>query len=498
MKAIVLAGGYAKRMWPLTKDKPKHLLTVAGRPMLEYVLKELETITHFDKVYIATNEKFADQFREFLDNRENKLEVELVVEPTTKEEDKLGSLGALAKLIRDKGINEETLIIGGDNLFEFKMVDLVRHLEELNENIVVTEDVKDFEKAKLYGIVEVGEGHKIVNFEEKPEQPKSTLAATACYILTAEGVQGLLRYIDEGNDSDDLGHFIEYMVKNHNIYAFRFDGRWFDIGSVDSYHGADEYFHRHRKGFTKLKAIILAAGYATRLYPLTLDRPKPLLPVGEVPIIERIMEKIEPLEEVDEVFVVTNEKFHSHFEEWKNAYQDKTKKKITIINDGTSTNETRLGPIGDAYFVVEKMGLNDDVIVLAGDNLCEIDHACFVDDYLKNRCSVVGLRDLQDPEKVRLKFGVVELDDQRFIKCLEEKPEEPKSTITSTCMYVFKNEDIKLFPKLKEEKGTTEAGEFIDFLISKGKKVYGLVFEDDWYDIGSHEDLAHVNELYKQ
>lgn len=245
----MLAGGYAKRMWPLTKDKPKHLLTVAGKPMLEYVLREVETIPHIDKVYVSTNERFADQFKKFLDNRDSKLDIELIVEPTKSEDEKLGSLGALVRLIKEKSIGEETLIIGGDNLFEFKMVDLMRHLEELNENLIVLEDIGDIEKAKLYGIVEVASDHKILSFEEKPQEPKSTLAATACYILNKEGINCLLQYLEQGNDPDKMGHFIEYMIKNHEVYAFRFRGRWFDIGSIESYHEADDYFSRFREGF---------------------------------------------------------------------------------------------------------------------------------------------------------------------------------------------------------------------------------------------------------
>ncbi len=247
MKAIILCGGFAKRMWPLTKDKPKQLLEVAGKPILEYVLEEVETISHFSTVYISTNAKFADQFQDFLDKRENKLDVELVIEPTQSEDEKLGSLGALGRLFKEKDIQEETLILGGDNLFEFKMVDLIRHLEELNENIIVTEDVKDIEIAKLYGIVETDDNHKILSFEEKPEKPKSTLASTACYILTQEGINGLLKYLDEGNDPDKMGHFIQWFISNHNVHAFKFDGKWFDIGNLDEYHKADEYFKQ--KGF---------------------------------------------------------------------------------------------------------------------------------------------------------------------------------------------------------------------------------------------------------
>jgi len=244
MKAIVLAGGYAKRMWPLTLETPKQLLPIAGKPMIEYVLEELELIEDIDKIYVSTNQKFASKFHEWFNNRENKKDIELFIEPTTSEEQKLGSIGALDFLIKEFGIDEETLVIGGDNLFEFKMVDLIRHLEKKNANIIVLDEVENLEEAKQFGVAEVDENHKILSFKEKPEHPKSTLVATACYILTKRGVEEVSKYIEQGGDPDKMGHFIEWLCKNDIVYAFTFDGKWFDIGNIEMYKEADEYFKK--------------------------------------------------------------------------------------------------------------------------------------------------------------------------------------------------------------------------------------------------------------
>jgi glucose-1-phosphate thymidylyltransferase len=244
MKAIVLAGGYATRMWPLTKDTPKQLLPIAGKPMIEYVIEELELIDDIDKIYISTNKKFGKQFIDFFETRENKKKVEIFIEPSEKEEDKFGSVGALNLLISVKDIDEETLIIGGDNLFEFKMVDLIKHLEHKGANIVVLDDVDTLEEAKMFGVAEVGENHEIILFQEKPEHPKSKLVATACYILTKRGVEEVKKYLEQGGEPDKLGHFIEWLSKNDKVYAFTFDGKWFDIGSIELYHEADEYFKK--------------------------------------------------------------------------------------------------------------------------------------------------------------------------------------------------------------------------------------------------------------
>lgn len=242
MKAIVLCGGYAKRMWPLTKDKPKHLLRIAEKPMLEYVLEDLELEGHIDKIYVATNKKFAPLFDDFLKKKNSRIDTELVVEQTTKEEEKLGSIGALGKLINDKNINEEVLVIGGDNMFEFKIVELLKFLEEKNNNVLVLETIDDNEKAKLYGICEVDDNHKIINFEEKPQNPKSNLASTCCYILSKEGIAALKDYLNEGNDPDHFGSFINWIMSRQPFYGFKFQGKWFDIGNIEEYEKADKYF----------------------------------------------------------------------------------------------------------------------------------------------------------------------------------------------------------------------------------------------------------------
>jgi glucose-1-phosphate thymidylyltransferase len=246
MKAIVLAGGFAKRMWPLTENMPKQLLPIAGKPMIEYVLEELELIDNIDKIFISTNKKFEQNFREFLEKRKSRLNIELFIEQSRSDEEKLGAIGALNLLIKEKNIDEETLIIGGDNLFEFKMVDLIDHLEDKNANIVVFDEVDTLEEAKKFGVAEIDRNHKIVSFEEKPEHPKSRLVATACYILKKKGIEEVGKYIEQGGEPDKLGHFIEWLCRNDDVYAFTFDGKWFDIGSMEMYNEADAYF-RNKK-----------------------------------------------------------------------------------------------------------------------------------------------------------------------------------------------------------------------------------------------------------
>jgi glucose-1-phosphate thymidylyltransferase len=244
MIAVILAGGFAKRMWPLTKDKPKHLLPVAGKPMLGYILAKLEPLLTVDQVFISTNAAFEHHFKEYLRKINTRKNISLFIEDTHSEKEKLGSVGALGYLIGECNVNDELLVIGGDNIFSFNLTDFLNHFGLKKANTVALFDMKSTDRARSYGVVCVDSDNRIVDFQEKPAEPKSTLVSTACYAFTKDGVRNILRYLDEGKDPDKLGHFIEWLYKNDNVYGFVFDGVWFDIGSFESYHKADEFFSK--------------------------------------------------------------------------------------------------------------------------------------------------------------------------------------------------------------------------------------------------------------
>jgi glucose-1-phosphate thymidylyltransferase len=240
---IVLAGGFAKRMWPLTKETPKHLLEIAGRPMLSFTLEPLIAMEGVRNIYISTNEAFEKQFRSFL-NHHPSSKVKLIIEPSPSEDKKLGSIGGLGYLINKEGLSGDTIIIGGDNLFEFHPSEAMEVFLQKKKDVVAVYDVGSLEKASLYGVVDTDGDGIITNFLEKPSDPPSTLAATAFYIFRAETISLVLRYLKEGGKPDALGHFISYLVERAPVYAWKFRGRWFDIGSLDVYHEADEYFKK--------------------------------------------------------------------------------------------------------------------------------------------------------------------------------------------------------------------------------------------------------------
>jgi len=243
--AVILAGGFAKRMWPLTKDKPKHLLPIAGKIMLNYVLEKIEPLQNVDKIFISTNAAFESHFKQYLNEIKISKEISLFIEESRSEKEKLGSVGALGFLIRKVGINDDLLVIGGDNIFSFDLSIFLEYFRLKRANVIALFNLNSVDKARLYGVTQIDSNCRIIDFQEKPFNPKSTLVSTACYAFTKDGVKSILEYLDLGNEPDKIGKFIEWLCKNSEVYGFVFEGVWFDIGSFESYHEANEYFSRH-------------------------------------------------------------------------------------------------------------------------------------------------------------------------------------------------------------------------------------------------------------
>jgi len=246
-----------------------------------------------------------------------------------------------------------------------------------------------------------------------------------------------------------------------------------------------------------LKCVILCAGYATRLYPLTKDNPKPLLKVAEKPVLEHILERILPIEDLDEIFIVTNSRFFGHFEEWLEGFAADVPagKRIEIIDDGTTTNETRLGGLGDLLFVLDEKAIEDDVLVVAGDNLFTFDLGSFIDGCKAAGVSSIGLHDVEDLDEAK-KFGIVSVDKYDTITGFEEKPEHPKSTLASTGVYFYPRSVLGLFEDYIAESDKMDGPGFFVKWLYKRQPVKGLKLSGKWFDIGSFENLERANEEF--
>lgn len=241
-----------------------------------------------------------------------------------------------------------------------------------------------------------------------------------------------------------------------------------------------------------MKALILAAGYATRLYPLTRHYPKPLLEVNNKPIIDYIIEQLNGLKQVNEIIVVSNDRFISKFSTW--AKTAKTNKKITLVNDLTKNNQSRLGAIGDINFVLSRKRISDDILVIGGDNLFSQGLEGFLKFSLGNYPSpIMGIYRLKDKSDAS-RYGVVKLGRKGLISELAEKPQKPASNLVAMCLYFIPRD---LLGKVKEymrdtgKKNDTTGG-FICWLKDK-VKVYGFVFGGKWFDIGDHKYLDTAN-----
>ena len=242
MDAIILAGGFAKRMWPLTKNKPKQLLDIAGRPMLDYVIDSLSNLD-LDRIIVSVNSFFAPQFQNYLDSNVNVNNIELFIEESDNEEQKLGALGALNLLFKKKDLRGPVFIAGGDNLSDFDLREMVNIYNESRKDVIGLFDVENLELAKLYGIADL-EDNRINDFVEKPNSPPSTLAATAYWLLSESGIINFHTYIEEGGDRDAMGNFLAWNVKQNPVYSVSFSGNWYDIGGLESYSEAQKWLER--------------------------------------------------------------------------------------------------------------------------------------------------------------------------------------------------------------------------------------------------------------
>lgn len=232
MKAVVLAGGYATRLWPITKHRPKMLLPIGETTVIDRIFRALEADERIEEVYVSTNEAFADTFHAHI--RESEFEKPaLSIEETSEEAEKFGVVGALAQLVEREEINDDLLVVAGDNLIGFDLSAFIDFFETAETATLAAYDVGDRERAKSYGLVEL-DGDRVVDFQEKPDDPNSTLVSIACYAFPRESVR-FEEYLEEDNNPDEPGWFLQWLQAREIVRAFTFDEAWFDIGTPQSY-----------------------------------------------------------------------------------------------------------------------------------------------------------------------------------------------------------------------------------------------------------------------
>jgi glucose-1-phosphate thymidylyltransferase len=247
MNALILAAGYATRLYPLTLDKPKPLLLVGGKPIIEWVVDSLVDVPNLETIYVVTNDKFASHFQawsERYQSRQPKFKFKIINDGSKSDEDKLGAIGDINFVVsRENLTGGGLLIIAGDNLFTESLTDFVTCAKE-SEAIVAVYDVDDIEAIKKYGNIAIDADGIITHFEEKPQKPRGTLAAIALYYYSPEVLSLLTTYLAAGNNPDQPGRFVQWLYTRKPVKTFQIKGKWLDIGSKETLERADQILGR--------------------------------------------------------------------------------------------------------------------------------------------------------------------------------------------------------------------------------------------------------------
>lgn len=235
MKAVILAAGYATRLYPLTLNKPKALLKVGKQTVLDYIIDEVETLGAVNEILIISNKKFMNQFIAWRRQRISTKPVKLLNDGSTSDENKLGAIGDLQLAIEKENIKEDILVIAGDNLFSYKLLDFYKFYLKENSDCILVQQNNNMEELKRMGVALLDSNDRVIKFEEKSSHPISNIAVYASYIYVKDTLPLISLYLKEKNNPDAPGHFPAWLCNKKNIYAYKFKGRCFDIGTHESY-----------------------------------------------------------------------------------------------------------------------------------------------------------------------------------------------------------------------------------------------------------------------
>jgi glucose-1-phosphate thymidylyltransferase len=257
VKAIVLAAGYATRLYPLTETVAKPLLPVGGRPIIEWILDRIHEVESVDAVHVVTNHKFANSFTAWAGAEQRDPPVTVHDDGTASDHDRLGAIGDIQFALDAAQVDDHALVIAGDNLFDYSLADYVAFWRDKGRaSAIAVHDVGSLDLARKYAVAAVDGDQRVVDLVEKPAEPSSTLAATATYIVHREHVPLVRTYLAEGNPPDPSGPFFVWLYRQQPLYAYAFNGDWRDIGDPSQLLDADNSY-RARVGLPQRQAYAL-------------------------------------------------------------------------------------------------------------------------------------------------------------------------------------------------------------------------------------------------
>lgn len=238
MRALLLCGGFATRLEPITYFMPKHLLPigVGGKPIIEFILDDL-LASGVKDIVLSTNVKFAHQFEYWLRNRlkgNPDVSFKIITEKTVNNNEKFGAIKGIAYAIEQAGINEDTIIIAADNLYDFSVKDVIDAFNTHRKPTIAVYDIDSHDDARRFGVVSV-DGDHVRSFVEKPKEPPSTLISTGIYVFPKESLGRFNEYLNDLKNPDSVGYFVEHLVNRDDVRAHVYKGKWYDIGTLDTY-----------------------------------------------------------------------------------------------------------------------------------------------------------------------------------------------------------------------------------------------------------------------
>ncbi|MFC1592680.1 nucleotidyltransferase family protein [Candidatus Omnitrophota bacterium] len=238
MKALILAAGYATRLYPITNHKPKSLLTIKGKPIIEYIINKILQIKTLDEILIITNHHYIKEFERWLRDYPCILPIRLIDDGSISVQDKLGSIGDMAFAIKEKQIKDDLLVVGGDNLFSFTLNKFVDFATSGKNSVFIgAYNLNGKMQANKFGVLKLNEQGQVIDFQEKPSSGNgSSLVSMCLYLFPSEKIPLIYEYLNHKDNHDQAGNYISWLSKRDSVYGYTFnDGSWLDIGDIDAY-----------------------------------------------------------------------------------------------------------------------------------------------------------------------------------------------------------------------------------------------------------------------
>lgn len=242
MKGLILAAGYATRLYPLTENMPKPLLEVAGKSILDYIVEKMVKVDEIDEIIIVTNHKFYEHFLSWSEQADYTKKFTVVNDGTLSNEDRLGAIGDIEFVRNELNISDDLLVLAGDNLFDFELTDFVTYFYEKNTDCITAYYEDNEAQIRRAGVVSLDDSSRVLDFEEKPAEPKSPFAVPAFYLYKKETLPLFKEYLEAGYPADAPGNFIPYLIDNRSVHAYQFAGQRYDIGTIESYENVQRIF----------------------------------------------------------------------------------------------------------------------------------------------------------------------------------------------------------------------------------------------------------------